>query len=78
MSDAGVLGDRHAPGEETDPSLQLLRGRRADGVLRAGQRLGGAAVPDPPPGRAQPAVPPCRVLPGGKEPAHLRVRPEML
>lgn len=74
LSGAGVLGDRHASGEETDPSLQLLWGRRVDGVLRAGQRFGGAAVPDSSPGWTHTAVSACRVLQSGKEPTHLWVR----
>lgn len=74
LSGAGIIGDRHPPGEEADPSLQLLRGWRADGVLRAGQWLGGAAVSDSTPWGTEPTVPPCWVLPGGKEPAHLWVR----
>lgn len=73
ISDTGVLGDRHASGEEADPALQLLWGWWADGVLRAGQRLRGSAVSDSSSGWTSPAVPPCRVFPSWKEPAHLWV-----
>lgn len=73
----GVAGDWHSQGEETDPSLQLFRGRWADGVLRAGQRLGGAALSYSAPGRTQPSVPPRRMFPGREESLDLWVGPEI-
>ena len=73
LSLTGEPGDWYTSCEEADSSLQLVRRRRADGVLWAGQRLRREALSHPPLQREEQTLPPRRMLPRREEPAHIRV-----